>query len=87
MVSIVMKTSPRLNLHAGRRVEIPAYLDIWKRGHKFGRIKFCKSWYSVRDHRVITYARVQLDNPPLRVKDVIAPLEDCKLLEEQADGR
>lgn len=66
----------------GRRVEIPAYADMWMRGARFGTIERVidrsKTRYlDPKDPRGQTIARVRLDHPQAKRRLYGYVMDDC----------
>lgn len=60
-------------LHVGRRIEIPAYCDLWMRGARFGTV------HSVKDCGDRILAKVRMDHPQARAMAIVNLL-DCRLI-------
>jgi hypothetical protein len=65
------------------RVEIPAYLDTWMRGARYGTVTktYWRKWrdpFTNKEGRD-EFARIKMDHPQAR--DVVALLSDCKVID------
>lgn len=68
----------------GKRVEIPAYSDLWMRGARFGvveRVKIGRGNYlDPKDPRGADWFFVRLDHPQARRKAFAFIANDCRFL-------
>ena len=67
----------------GKRVEIPAYCDLWMRGARFGRVERVKlgtgDYLQAGDTRGADHFAIRMDHPQVkRLQWVIA--DDCRYL-------
>lgn len=78
-----MRIGTKNHPHVGRRVQIPAYTDLWMRGARFGTIERViigkGSYLDPKDPRGATLYSVRLDHPQVkRAARVIAA--DCSMV-------
>lgn len=66
----------------GKRVQIPAYSDLWMRGARFGTvervvIRSNRSYLDPKDPRALDVYRVRMDHPQVSKKLYGFFAEDC----------
>lgn len=78
-----MKRGTKNHVCVGKRVEIPAYCDLWMQGARFGTvervIEGMGNYLEPHDPRGATIFAVRMDNPQVkRLVRVIA--DDCRYI-------
>lgn len=68
----------------GRRVEIPAYCDLWMRGARFGTVeRFIEgegSYLCANDPRAAPHLAVRMDHPQVSKRCYRFIIYDCRIL-------
>lgn len=82
-----MKNGTKNHPCVGKRVQIPAYTDLWMRGARFGTVERVivgsGNYLDPRDPRGATLFCVRMDNPQVkRLARVIS--DDCKFVDTPA---
>lgn len=76
-----MKRGTTKHVSVGKRVEIPAYCDLWMRGARFGTVeRFIQgrgSYLGVGDIRGADIFVVRMDSPQVK-KPVRVIADDCR---------
>lgn len=78
-----MRHGTKNHVCVGKRVEIPAYCDLWMRGARFGTVERViegrGNYVQANDPRAATLFAVRMDHPQVkRLARVIA--DDCKFI-------